>query len=170
MILVMQKRLFIAAALVLFIILVGLAAGHHRFSGVAAGDFNYRVFVAGVGTVEGKWSGDTGIAVIGLEARPAPEQGNELKVIDLLIANSGSVKVVFRSDITLINRQGRRYSLKAKGQPEVAINPGALSQGTVIISVPSGIPDNDWLLEIRGGNLKDDVVLPFRVIKVVSGE
>lgn len=132
----------------------------------AVNDANYKVFVAGTGTVEGQWCGETGIAIIGLETRPAPQESNELKVVDLLITNGGSTDTKFNSDVTLINQSGARFGLKAAEQPEVLIRAGATSQGTVILSVPRGIPESEWLLEIKGGNLQDGVFLPLKINKV----
>lgn len=135
---------------------------------VSVTDPNYRVFVAGTGTVEGRWCGETGIALIGLETRPAPLKGEELKIIDLLVANGGSEVLQFNADVSLINNHGERYSIESESQPKVYVNPGTLSQGTVIINVPEGNPDNNWFLEIKGGNLGEGVVLPLKVLKVVE--
>ncbi len=169
MFLLVRKRMLRLLPVLLLVLLgASLAAGRARSAAVATGDFNYRVFVAGVGTVEGKWCGSTGIAVIGLETRPGPTEEQELKLIDLLVANNSSAELLFNPDLTLVNRRGGRYGLKAKGQPEVLVKPGAMSQGTVIISVPKGFPDREWVLEIRGGNLKEGVVLPLRVAKVIG--
>lgn len=168
MLMVIKRKTVILGTLAILTVIGGIAVLNSGLLGTAAGDFDYRVFVAGIGTIEGKWSGETGIAVVGLETRPDTEQGRELKVVDLLIANSGSAKTEFRSDVFLINRKGEKYGLKAEGQPKVVINPGALSQGTVVISVPKGIPDNDWLLQISGGNLPENVLLPLRVIKATG--
>lgn len=154
--------------LTMAVVFTGLFLEVRRYAAVSTGEYNYRVYVAGLGTVEGKWSGETGIAVIGLETRPAPRQGEELKVIDLLIANKSSAKRMFNSDITLVSPDGARYGLRARGQPEVIINPGAISQGTVIINVPRGLPEDGWLLEIKGGNLQETVLLPLRVARAGS--
>jgi hypothetical protein len=168
MILIVRKRnVFLAALTVL--VLLGLVTVKFSFFSRPA-SLNYRVFVAGIGTIEGKWSGETGIAVVGLETRPAAKAEQELKVIDLLVANNSSEKMQFKSDIGLIDKTGRRFELKAKGQPEVSVNPGALSQGTVIISVPKGVPDQEWILEVKGGNLKEPVLLPLKIIKVIDSE
>lgn len=157
--------------LTVLVLLVGiLAIKTFRFTPVSAEDFNYRVFVAGLGTVDGKWAGSTGIALIGLETRPASEQDRELKVVDLLITNNSSTSLVFDSDISLVDSHGNRFGLKAQDQPEVVIKPGAMSQGTVIIDVPKGVPDNEWLLEIKGGSLLEGMILPLRINKVVSCE
>lgn len=134
-------------------------------SGASVNESNYRVFVAGIGTIEGKWQGEIGIALVGLETRPAPIENEELKVIDLLITNGRSDQLHFNSDITLINPKGERYGLKAKGQQQVMIKPGATSQGTVIINVPKGTPDRFWMMEIKGGPFKDGVILPLKVQK-----
>ena len=157
-------------ALIAFLATAAFLAINVSLTKESMSEFNYRVFVAGTGTVEGKWSGETGVAIIGIETRPAREQENELKVIDLLVANNSSEKKVFNSDIALINQRTGRFGLQGLDQPEVVINPGALSQGTVIISVPIGIPDSDWTLEIKGGNLEQGILLPLRVVKVVSSE
>lgn len=168
MIFIARKRNVVLAALIVVVVLGMIAVNFRFFSLPAAGDSKYRVFVAGIGTIEGKWSGETGIAVIGLETRPGAKADQELKVIDLLVANNSSEKMLFKSDIGLIDKKGRRFELKAKGQPEVSINPGALSQGTVIIGVPKGLPDQDWVLEVKGGNLQDTVLLPLKIIKVTD--
>ncbi len=147
---------------------ISVAIGYARFAPVSADNLDYRVFVAGLGTVNGKWCGNTGIAVIGLETRPASEEGKELKVIDLLIANNSSVNLIFNPDIVLLNRHGQHYGLEAEGQPAVVIKAGTMSQGTVVISVPQGIPDIEWLLKIKGGNLTEGVILPLRVVKTVE--
>lgn len=135
-------------------------------TGASVTESNYRIFVAGIGTVEGKWHGEIGIAVVGLETRPAPIVNEELKVIDLLITNGRSEPLHFNPDITLINPKGDRYGLKASGQPQVIIKPGAMSQGTVIINVPKGTPDKFWMMEIKGGPLKDGVILPLNIQKL----
>lgn len=166
MILIVRTKTLIAAGILLCTAIVIAGIYSENFKSVSVNESNYRVFVAGLGTVEGRWCGETGIAVIGLETRPAPVQSEELKVIDLLVANGGSVPVQFDADVTLTDPQGKRYSLRAKDQPKVQINPGALSQGTIIINVPKGTPDKDWMVEIKGGHLKDGVVLPLRVVKI----
>lgn len=168
MIFIARKRNVVLAVLIVLILLGTIAVNYSFFSLPASGDSKYRVFVAGIGTIEGKWSGETGIAVIGLETRPAAKDDQELKVIDLLVANNSSEKMLFQSDIGLVDKKGRRYELKAKGQTEVSINPGALSQGTVIIGVPKGVPDQDWVLEVKGGNLQDTILLPLKIIKVTD--
>jgi len=89
-------------------------------------------------------------------------------VIDLLVANNSSEKIRFNSDIGLVDKTGRRFELNAEGQPEVIINPGTLSQGTVIINVPKGVPDSEWILEVKGGNLKESILLPLRILKVTE--
>ena len=150
------------------LVLLMIIGGATKLVLVSGDDFNYRVFVAGIGTVGGKWSGNTGVAVIGLETRPASEKGLELKVIDLLLANNSSAPMVFKSSITLVNQWGERFGIKAEGHPEVIVNPGSLSQGTVIIDVRQGIPDRDWLVEIAGGNLPERILLPLRVVKIVG--
>lgn len=160
------RKINVYLTILAILILSGVFAVNLGISRSAAGSLHYRVFVAGLGIIEGKWSGDTGIAVIGIETEKAVEPGQELKVIDLLVANKSSEKMQFNSDISLIDRSGRHFKLQAKGQPEVWLNPGALSQGTVIISVPKGLPDRDWTLEVKGGNLKEPVILPLRIIKV----
>ena len=165
MVLIVDRRTMLLFLVSIIIVAGGLFAGSW-FATVAADDFNYRVFVAGIGTVEGKWSGDTGIALIGLETRPAMSEEEELKVIDLLIANSRSDSMAFDSDIALVNKKGERFTINAKNQPEVVIAPGALSQGAIIINVPKGVPDSDWLLHIKGGHLKGEVILPLYVVKV----
>jgi hypothetical protein len=129
---------------------------------------DYRVFVAGLGTVQGKWCGQTGIAIMGLETRPASEKGNELKVIDLLIANSGEKDMIFNSEVSLVDSAKGRYGINGNTQPEVVVRAGMLSQGIIIISVPKGIPDSKWTLESKGGNLKDTVILPLKVQKVTG--
>lgn len=168
MILYVRRVFFWLLAAGFILTLMALIGGAAKLALDSGNDFNYRVFVAGVGTVGGKWSGNTGVAVIGLETRPAPEEGQELKVIDLLVANSGASPVIFNSDITLVNQWGERFGIKAEGQPEVVVHPGTLSQGTVIISVPKGSSDRDWLMEIAGGNLPEKIFLPLRVIKIVG--
>lgn len=165
---IMRKRNVISAALMVLVLLGLLVVCFGFFARPASGDLNYRVFVSGIGTIEGKWSGETGIAVIGLETRQAAEAEQELKVIDLLVANKSSEKILFNSDIGLLDMTGRRFELKAKGQPEVSIDPGALSQGTVIISVPKGVPDQEWIIEVKGGNLSETVFLPLRIVKVLE--
>lgn len=168
MVFIARKRNVVLAALIGIVFLGMIAVNFMFFSRPVSGDLKYRVFVAGIGTVEGKWSGETGIAVIGLETRPAAKAEQELKVIDLLVVNNSSEKMLFKSDIGLIDKKGRRFELKAKGQPEVSINPGALSQGTVIIGVPKDVPNQDWLLEVKGGNLQDPVLLPLKINKVTD--
>ncbi|MDT3700891.1 MAG: hypothetical protein RO469_15890 [Thermincola sp.] len=166
MILFVRKRMIFLAGLAVLHVL-GMAAVSFGFmSKPASGTLNYRVFVAGIGTIEGKWSGETGIAVMRIETKPDVETDQELKVIDLLVANRSSEDIRFKSDIGLIDKLGRRFELQAEGQPEVSIEPGTLSQGTVMISVPKGVSDQEWLLEVKGGNLKDTVLLPLKVVKV----
>lgn len=160
------KLWFFGAGLALALLL--LIGGAANMASVSGDDFNYRVFIAGIGTVGGKWSGNTGVAVIGLETRPASEKGMELKVVDLLVANNSSAPVVFKSNVTLVNQWGERFGIKAEGQPEVVVNPGSLSQGTVIIDVRKGFPDRNWLVEIAGGNLPEKILLPLRVVKIVG--
>jgi len=168
MLVITDRRSLYFMIVTLIIVTVGLTVASFRLVSALSEEFNYRVFVAGIGTVDGKWCGDTGIAIIGLETRPSPEKGKELKVIDLLIANNSSIEKKFDSDIYLLNPAGNRYGIKAKGQPEVIIGPGALSQGTVIISVPRGIPDNKWFMEVKGGGLGGEVILPLKVMKVMD--
>lgn len=156
--------------LIVLVFVGGLAVKTLEFTAVSTDNYNYRVFIAGLGTVDGKWCGSTGIALIGLEMRPAPEQDRELKVVDLLITNNSSTSLVFDSDISLVDSHGNRFGLEAQDQPEVVIKPGAMSQGTVIIDVPKGVPDNEWLLEIKGGSLLEGMILPLRINKVVSCE
>jgi len=158
------KLWFLGAGFALALLMI--IGGATKMVLVSGDDFNYRVFVAGIGTVGGKWSGNTGIAVIGLETRPASEKGMELKVIDLLVANNSSVPLLFKSNINLVNQWGERFGIKAEGQPEVVIKPGSLSQGTVIIDVRKGFSDRDWLVEIAGGNLPEKILLPLRVVKM----
>jgi len=128
-------------------------------------ELDYRVFVTGLGTIKGKWSGKTGIAVLGVETGKVPEEGQELKVIDLLVFNGSSEDLVFNPDLTLIRGEGDSYGLKAGEQPEVIVRPGKMSQGTVIIGIPAGVPDNQWILQIKGGNLVNSITLPLRVVK-----
>jgi len=170
MLMIFKRQTVIFTALIIIVVLAAMVWGISMFKDAFASGFNYRVFVAGIGTVEGKWCGDTGIAVIGVETRPAPEKGYELKLIDLLVANSSSGNLVFNPDISLVNNEGKKYGLKAHGQPEVIVKAGNLSQGTIIISVPEGIPDKEWQIEIKGGNLKEGIMLPLRVMKVVVSD
>jgi len=167
MIVVARKRNMVLAALIVLVVLGLPAVNFLFFSRAASGNLNYRVFVAGIGTIEGKWSGETGVAIAGIETRPAAAQ-QESKVIDLLVANNSSEKIRFNSDIGLVDKTGRRFELNAEGQPEVIINPGTLSQGTVIINVPKGVPDSEWILEVKGGNLKESILLPLRILKVTE--
>ena len=165
MILLIRKKWLAAAGL--FILMFGagfmlLITGH---AATGTGSMNYRVFVAGVGTVDGKWCGQTGIAIIGLKTGPAAEKDMELKAIDLLVANQSENPLVFDPDIAIITEDGFRYGLKAINQQQVVIKPDTLSQGTVLISVPKGTKNEGCLLEIKGGNLKDGLILPLRVIK-----
>ncbi len=166
MILIIRDKMFLITGILICAVLVLTGLWSRKETGVLVNEPNYRVFVAGLGTVEGRWSGQIGIAIIGLETRSAAAAEEEQKVLDLLVANQGSAPVQFDADITLIDPQGRRYGLKAREQPAVQINPGTLSQGTVIINVPKGNPDENWTVEIKGGNLKDGVILPLRVVKV----
>lgn len=168
MIIIARKKNLSLAAMVVVALLGLLVLKFGFFSRPASGNMDYRVFVAGVGTIEGKWSGETGIVIVGLETRPAAEAEKELKVIDLLVANNGSEQMLFNSDIAMIDKTGRRFGLTAEGQPEVSINPGSLSHGTVIISVPKGVPDSEWILEVKGGNLPESVLLPLRILKVTE--
>lgn len=126
----------------------------------------YKVFVSGVGTVEGVWAEKLGIALIGLQTKPAPEPDRELKYIDVLVANAGDEPIVFNPDFTLTDKKGSQYVLTSDGQPQAEIKPGTMSQGTVIIDVPKGIKDEDLTLEIKGGCLPQGVVMPLKVSKV----
>lgn len=165
MILVFRAKTLIITGLFLIIATV-IGIWLIRPTGASIADSNYRIFLAGIGTVEGKWQEEIGIALIGLETRPAPIQNEELKVIDLLVTNGRSEQLHFNPDITLINPKGEHYGLKAKGQQQVMIKPGTMSQGTVIINVPRGTPDSFWVMEIKGGPLKNGVILPLKVQKI----
>jgi len=158
------RLLILAAALIMTA--AGFAVLQNYDIGTGAEEMDYRVFVAGIGTVAGKWCGQAGIAVIGVETRPAAEEDMELKIIDLLVANSAKTQLDFDPDISVTVKDGKKYGLQGSTQPQVAIKPGTLSQGTIIISIPKGIPDTDCSLEIRGGSLKGGVTLPLKVIKV----
>lgn len=165
MILVLRaKTLIIMGLLIMIIAILGVCL--IRPTGASVNKANYRIFVAGIGTVEGKWQGEIGVAVIGLETRPAAVEKEELKVIDILITNGRSEELHFNPDIALINPKGERFGLQAEGQQQVMIKPGAMSQGTVIINVPRGTPEMSWMMEIKGGPFKDGVIMPLRVQKV----
>jgi len=166
MIIMIRKIRIMILAAALIVTAAGFAVMQNYDIGTGAEEMDYRVFVAGVGTVAGKWCGQAGIAVIGVETRPAAEEDMELKFIDLLVANSGRTQLDFAPDIGVAVKDGRKYGLQGSTQPQVVIKPGTLSQGTVVISIPKGIPDTDCSLEIRGGNLKGEIMLPLRVIKV----
>ena len=124
----------------------------------------YRVYVSGVGTVQGAWAGRLGIAVIGSETKADTNPEKELKVITLLVANQSKEKIRFAPDIALIDHQGNTYALHGTAQPTVEIAPGALSQGMVIIDVPRGVKDEDWRVTISGGPLPGPVTLPLQVV------
>lgn len=166
MIFIIRKNRLLIVAAVLILTAAGLTVLQNDDIGTGAEEMDYRVFVAGIGTVAGKWCGQAGIAVIGVETRPAAEEDMELKFIDLLVANSAKTQLDFNPDISVTVKDGRKYGLQGSTQPQVAIKPGTLSQGTIVISIPKGIPDADCSLEIRGGNLKGGITLPLRVIKV----
>ncbi|MBU7008624.1 hypothetical protein [Phosphitispora fastidiosa] len=167
MIIIIRKIRLLILAAALILTAAGFAVLQSHDIGTGAEEMDYRVFVAGMGTVAGKWCGQAGIAVIGVETRPAAEEDMELKFIDLLVANSGKTQLDFAPDIGIAVKDGRKYELHGPSQPQVVIKPGALSQGTVVISIPEGIPETDCSLEIRGGNLKSEkIMLPLRVITV----
>lgn len=155
-----RKKILVSLGFILVTFLFGISF-HPALENVLARDFDFRIFVAGVGTVEGKWCQTTGLAIIGLETRPSPVDGQDLKIIDLLVANNGSAPLLFDADINLVTKQGKRFGLTAAGQPQVVVNPGEISQGTVMINVPEGMPDDQWVLEIKGGSLHEGVTLPI---------
>lgn len=169
MIVTVKKKWLLVCALAAVVIagLAEVAAIWNKYP-VAGINSVYRVFVVGVGTVEGKWCGNTGVAVIKLQTQPARKEGKDLKIVDLLIANRGSESMKFYPDIALVNRRGEQYGLKGNRQPEVVIGPGELSSGTVIIDVPRGIPDDEWHIKISRGNIEGEIILPLRV-QVVTG-
>ena len=168
MVLLIRRRAIWAAVLLLTVTMAAAVISSTIQVPVSADNFKYRVYVTGVGPVEGRWGGRTGIAVIGVKTLPALSESNELKTVDLLIANSSSSDLIFDPDITLINHLGQRFGLKGKGQPEVLIKPGSLSHGTVQIEVPKGISDDKWALEIKGGHLSKGVCLPLKVVKTIN--
>lgn len=170
MILIFRKATVWLLTATFILSIVGVIVAENKLREASTANYDYRVFVSGLGTVEGKWCGNIGVAIIGLETRPTPEEGKELKVIDLLVVNSSSQKITFNPDINLINSRGQKYGLSAKEQPEVVIQPGTMSQGTLMIDVPKGVPDEEWLMEVKGGNLKKGVTLPLRIIKAVGNQ
>lgn len=160
-------RLVTAAVLVLTILAVaGYGVKTVVTKPVQAKDPGFKIYVRGLGTVQGAWAGPVGIAVTGVETRPDGDPGKELKVITLLVSNRDKKKVRFDPDIGLADLRGNKYSLQGADQPEVLIAPGATSQGTVIIDIPRGIKDEDWRLVISGGPLPGPVSLPLRVVTV----
>lgn len=126
----------------------------------------FKIYVNGLGTVQGAWAGPVGIAVTGVETRPDNSPDKELKFITLLVSNREKKAVRFDPDIGLADRRGNKYSLQGANQPEVQIAPGSTSQGTVIIDVPRGKKDEDWRLIISGGPLPGPVNLPLQVVLV----
>ncbi len=165
MVFVIRKIWLLVFTIAFILTAAGIIVLQDPGCGTGVDEMNYRVFVAGMGTVAGKWCGQAGIAVIGVETKPAGDKEMDLKFIDLLVANNGTTPLDFDPDISVHVKDGRKYGLQGSAQPRVTINPGALSQGTVVISLPRGIADPDCTLEIRGGHLKEGVRLPLRVIK-----
>ena len=126
----------------------------------------FKIYVQGLGTVRGAWTGSMGIALIGVETRPDTDPAKELKVMTLLVANQSKKIIRFEPDIALVDKQGKAYDLQGASQPQVEIAPGTLSQGVVIIDVPKGNRDENWTLKLSGGPITGAVSLPLRVVTV----
>lgn len=169
MVLLINRRrlLFMITALVLTLLAAtGYSLGKSLDKPVQDENPGYRVYVHGVGTVQGAWGGRLGIAVIGVETKPDTNPEKELKVITLLVANQSREKIRFDPDIALVDHKGNTYALHGAAQPMVEIAPGTLSKGVVIIDVPRGIKDESWRLTVTGGPLPGPVTLPLQVVTV----
>ncbi|MDD3157775.1 DUF4352 domain-containing protein [Anaeromusa sp.] len=176
----------VAAVLILPVVFAAAAGGITDSNTAPAApkdEFNYTVEVNGLGVIKGKELNNVGFAISDIQRTTSVgdrftnrQAQGEYIIVHLIVANNKNEKITMNTAaFKLVDAQGREYShstsaenaltLSKQGQAFKfqAINPGIITDGSIVFDVPSGL--SDLKLQISSNISGKQGYLPLQVLK-----
>ena len=176
----------VAAVLILPVVFAAAAGGITDSNTAPAApkdEFNYTVEVNGLGVIKGKELNNVGFAISDIQRTTSVgdrftnrQAQGEFIIVHLIVANNKNEKITMNTAaFKLVDAQGREYShstsaenaltLSKQGQAFKfqAINPGIITDGSIVFDVPSGL--SDLKLQISSNISGKQGYLPLQVLK-----
>ena len=176
----------VAAVLILPVVFAAAAGGitdSNTTPATPKDEFNYTVEVNGLGVIKGKVLNNVGFAISDIQRTTSVgdrftnrQAQGEFIIVHLIVANNKNEKITMNTAaFKLVDAQGREYShstsaenaltLSKQGQAFKfqAINPGIITDGSIVFDVPSGL--SDLKLQISSNISGKQGYLPLQVLK-----